>query len=56
MEIQENKKIISCGHYHTAALTSEGKIIYWGNNTDLQLNIPKGLISSTDIYKTIQLW
>lgn len=30
-------KFIACGHHHTAALTSEGRVLTWGNNLRGQL-------------------
>ena len=37
------------------AITSEGKVVCLGNNSDEQCNVPEGLIVSTNI-NNLQLW
>jgi alpha-tubulin suppressor-like RCC1 family protein len=51
----ENVIEICCCQYHTVALTINGKVICFFNNSRKQCDVPKGLISSTDIYRTSQI-
>jgi alpha-tubulin suppressor-like RCC1 family protein len=37
--------LISCGGYHAAAITSEGKVVCWGQNNDHQCDVPAELDS-----------
>ncbi|XP_060103049.1 probable E3 ubiquitin-protein ligase HERC6 [Heteronotia binoei] len=37
---------VACGHYHTIALTKDGKVFSWGQNTYGQLGIEGGEVSS----------
>jgi hypothetical protein len=34
---------VSCGFYHTAALTVDGKVVCWGSNDNGQCNVPDDL-------------
>jgi hypothetical protein len=36
-------QVIACGHYHTAAINREGKVVCWGNNRYGQCNVPVSL-------------
>jgi len=51
----QTNQIISCEYYHTAALTSEGKVVCWGNNDEGECNVPEGLVASINI-NNLQLW
>jgi alpha-tubulin suppressor-like RCC1 family protein len=38
-----NVTAISCGPYHSGAVTREGKVVCWGSNDDRECDVPDTL-------------
>jgi alpha-tubulin suppressor-like RCC1 family protein len=39
----QGNSVFSCGRYHTAAVTEDGKVVCWGMNISKQCNVPEAL-------------